>query len=723
MNPAQFESLILTNIYTEEEAQQWWHEFNIKSNTTMRVRATCPKTGKVNTFKIYLRCLHQGRTEKAEKIVVNNLDKPKSVISRNTNCPADMIIAIRRVIKYSRSKLRDPVDPIHPCEIQLRFIHNHPINSAETLRFRPVSKEAEQKILSLYKDGHSPCSALDVLKFDLQTEHGALYSEILSDRYYCPDKSFCYRLYYKHFGKDYATSAIKDIHALLISKISYYNDFFKEKCVAVDKSEGNYAIAACTPLMRRCHLLTQSSDMIYVESCECPINKDNQQYNILLLYAHTPVGGVPLGTVLVTNDSIDILSIGFKLLKQLLPDKAFGSRGISGPHIFLIKDSDNQKKALNSVWPGSNVIVCIFRILQSMWEWLWDEKHNILRDHRLYLLYLLKTVLFSSSESDMTTKYQVLCSDSIVLHYPAYLEQLKCLWLKRHLWALCFHRLLPLQDANNYYEAAVRAMKDKIFEQVKSFNFIQFLNYLVTRIDLYYESKFLKILNEKIEHIFLSYFPDSIPPHIANNIKQIAGSYYVVPSENGNDKFCTIDVELNSCSCPTGLKGALCIHQHWLFLRIPPELFKANLTNTDFKQKLIMIVFGSLSLPPSIQLNNATKEDFKCKSINKSAKNPKQNPALEAGNLHELNSKIVKSINEISLCSETFCLESSSVLQNTISNSLCSQFIVPSNSCINSVNNSDNADFNEQQTNFKMDSSKNSELLNLRKVSLEMKML
>ncbi|GIY02601.1 SWIM-type domain-containing protein [Caerostris extrusa] len=57
-----------------------------------------------------------------------------------------MIVAIRRHIKYSRSKMRDPVDPVHPCEIQIRFIHNHPTNCADSLRFRPVSKEVEEKI-------------------------------------------------------------------------------------------------------------------------------------------------------------------------------------------------------------------------------------------------------------------------------------------------------------------------------------------------------------------------------------------------------------------------------------------------------------------------------------------------------------------------------------------------------------------------------------------------
>lgn len=576
----------------------------------MRVRATCPKTGRVNTFKIYLRCLHQGRAEKTDKQDAIQKSRSHGPLKRNTNCPAGMVVAVRRVVRYSRSKKRDPVDAVHPCEIQIRFIHNHPIKTTDSLRFRPVSKEAEEKILSLYQAGHSPTSALDALKIDLQIEHGSLYSEVVSDRYYCPDKPFCYRLYYKHFGKDYASSAKKDIRSSLSSKVSHYNSILGETCLTVGMSGAEYVVAACTPLMKRSHSLLQSGDIVYVESYECPANKDKFEHHVLLLNAHTSAGGVPLGAVLATSNSAAVLTSGFQLLKQLLPNKAFCGRGTSGPHAFLIEDSDNQKAAVNSVWPDSDVIICIFRILQSMWRWLWDDKHNVLKDHRLYLLYLLKTVLFASSDSELATKYQALCSDGVIVHYPVYLHLVESLWQRRHLWRICFYRLLPLQGASNYYEAAVRALKDKVFEQARTFNIIQLLNFLVTRLDFYYKTKFLNILQGKIKHIFLNYFPDSIPPNIVNNIKQIAGNYYVVPHENGGDKFHTIDAELNSCSCLNGLNGALCIHQYWVYLKVPSDMFKIDLSDVDFKQKLFTIASGTSCDHYELTLPSATKDNL-----------------------------------------------------------------------------------------------------------------
>ncbi|GIY39884.1 SWIM-type domain-containing protein [Caerostris darwini] len=592
--PNHFEAVILTNVYTEEEAQEWWHEFNVKSNTTMRVRATCPKTGKVNIFKIYLRCLHQGRADKVEKSELQQKTKTAATsIKRNTNCPAGMIVAIRRHIKYSRSKMRDPVDPVHPCEIQIRFIHNHPTNCADSLRFRPVSKEVEEKLINLYQIGHSPASALEMLKIDLQIKHASAYSQIISDRYHCPDKSFCYRLYYKHFGKDYAASSKKDVINLLNVKVLDYNTEMGESCFCIGISGTDYVIALCSPLMKRAHALLQSHTMVYIDTCESPSNKERSEHYILFMVAHTAAGGVPLGAILCTSNNDSILNLGFQLLKQLLPEHAFFGRGEAGPYAFMIEDSESLQTALRNVWPDSDVVICIFRILQSMWQWLWNEKHNIMKDHRLYLLYLTKTVLFASSETEIDEKYQALSVDNISIIYPAYLQQLNCLWEKKHMWGICFHRLLPLLGANNYYEAAVRALKDKVFEQTKSFNTIQLLNFMATHLDSYYKAKLLDILHNKVIHIFRSCYSNVIPSHIDREIKQVAGNYFLIPSDLTDEKIHTVDMELNTCSCSVGISGAFCIHQYWIFLKVPSEMFKVGIIDMELRQKLFVIATGN----------------------------------------------------------------------------------------------------------------------------------
>ena len=69
-------------------------------------------------------------------------------------------------------------------EVNIKFTHNHVINSAESLSFRQVSNKVREQFVELFKDGHSPASALfayeDELHLNATNDQELL--EILSDR-------------------------------------------------------------------------------------------------------------------------------------------------------------------------------------------------------------------------------------------------------------------------------------------------------------------------------------------------------------------------------------------------------------------------------------------------------------------------------------------------------------------------------------------------------------
>ena len=66
--------------------------------------------------------------------------------------------------------------------------------SADVLRKRDVLPATVNKVLCLLRSGHSPTSALDILKYDLQVEFSEEdYTKVSADRAYCPDLQFCYR--------------------------------------------------------------------------------------------------------------------------------------------------------------------------------------------------------------------------------------------------------------------------------------------------------------------------------------------------------------------------------------------------------------------------------------------------------------------------------------------------------------------------------------------------
>lgn len=77
--------------------------------------------------------------------------------------------------------------------ISLRHEHNHRLSCAAALQKRDVSTETIEKLKLLFESGHSPSSALDTIKYDLQDQEGDDYIYAAADRSICPDLQFCFR--------------------------------------------------------------------------------------------------------------------------------------------------------------------------------------------------------------------------------------------------------------------------------------------------------------------------------------------------------------------------------------------------------------------------------------------------------------------------------------------------------------------------------------------------
>ncbi|KAJ8367172.1 hypothetical protein AAFF_G00324510 [Aldrovandia affinis] len=71
-----------------------------------------------------------------------------------------------------------------------KWFHN--LFVADALRHRDVGGKAIETLTRLFEIGHSPTSALAVLKNDHQAEYGKKYIYASADRAICPDLQFCY---------------------------------------------------------------------------------------------------------------------------------------------------------------------------------------------------------------------------------------------------------------------------------------------------------------------------------------------------------------------------------------------------------------------------------------------------------------------------------------------------------------------------------------------------
>ena len=170
--------------------------------------------------------------------------RPQSSRLWNTNCTA----TIHLQLEHWRTELS------HPLEVNIRFTHNHVVISAESLSFRRVNEEVREKFIELFKDGHSPASAMyayeDQLYLNMADEQELLV--LLADRVTNPDYEYIFNLF-----RQYRKMALGDRNGSLMFKrlvnvVNEYNNSGKGKAVLqeYDSSTGKaFILYVVTGLM------------------------------------------------------------------------------------------------------------------------------------------------------------------------------------------------------------------------------------------------------------------------------------------------------------------------------------------------------------------------------------------------------------------------------------------------------------------------------------------
>jgi len=274
--------------------------------------------------------------------------------ARNTSCTATIQLRLENW----------RIESSHPLKINLKFTHNHIVNSAESLSFRHVNGEARDKYLELFKDGHSPASAMYVFEDDiyLSAKDEQELLVLLADWATNPDYDYIAKLFQK-----YRKSALGDRNGGSMFKrlgevVNDYNNSGREKAVLqeYDSCTGK-ALILCvvTSLISRVHeKILQSGELCYMDASASfePLNT-----SITLLYTSCVVRALPLG-LFITSDELEItLEKALNLLKTILPQHAFFGRGLQvSPKIFITDDSSAERNALELCWPGGKNFKFLF---------------------------------------------------------------------------------------------------------------------------------------------------------------------------------------------------------------------------------------------------------------------------------------------------------------------------------------------------------------------------
>ena len=140
-------------------------------------------------------------------------------------------------------------------EVDIKHTHNHLVNIADALRFRPIAVDTKAKYYDLFKQGHSLSSAR------LEHETNLMFLDnphLLADRSINPKLSDVYNLFNKWRKTNLRECTGKQLFIHLERRIHAYNDLHKENggkavvhrfCRDNDKNGDEQPLILGTPLI------------------------------------------------------------------------------------------------------------------------------------------------------------------------------------------------------------------------------------------------------------------------------------------------------------------------------------------------------------------------------------------------------------------------------------------------------------------------------------------
>ena len=121
---------------TEEGARKWIAEYNKRTKETMVYDCCKNLSGKRVIKKMYLRCQYKQRqTGMHTKSTKTLKTTHKQHNNKNTDCPAQIVVTLLPPKKHDGFCV----------DVTLKHTHNHLVDVADALRFRPVAESTKEK--------------------------------------------------------------------------------------------------------------------------------------------------------------------------------------------------------------------------------------------------------------------------------------------------------------------------------------------------------------------------------------------------------------------------------------------------------------------------------------------------------------------------------------------------------------------------------------------------
>ena len=558
------------NVKTEQETKVFLSDFNTSSGCTFNIQSGRQDrhqdgNNARSKYRGYRKCCMN---------VSTSHDKENRQPSKNTDCKA--CINFRLENSIAKCKTVKEVRESFPLWVKINFTHNHSLHRAEYFRYLSVSQETKNAYTEMFHQGLFPGAAHMEQRRLIKLEFPDTWHQVCADRSKLPSQFWVYSWHRRWLDKTVGSRDGIDAYMKAEAMVQEFDKECKQECPLSEgefyakiaqSPTGETVIAVVDPFMRRVHeTIPQSGELVLIDATS---NLDRNDSKLFHLVCPSAIGALPLGELITTREDTDTVAFGLVLLQSVLPEGAFYGRGrYVGPQVIMTDDSDAERNALTRAWPKPVLLLCIFHVLQAIWTWIWDAKHNIEHADKQTLLYVFRNVLYAQTPEDLSDMLEELYRNKTVLKYPQFQRHLiKDTIPKIQSWSLSRRNQdkLPTsgQNTNNLVKCSFRYTKDIQFNRLKAFNLPDMLSLVLDKSD-FYRSKCVDGGNNVIENWLRNCHSRYVikKPNIdPDKIVQIGPHSYLVPSETSEDTSYVVDMVTRSCSCPQGRLCGPCKHK------------------------------------------------------------------------------------------------------------------------------------------------------------------
>uniref|UniRef100_A0A7M5XMD0 MULE transposase domain-containing protein n=2 Tax=Clytia hemisphaerica TaxID=252671 RepID=A0A7M5XMD0_9CNID len=126
-----------------------------------------------------------------------------------------------------------------------------------------------------------------------------------------------------------------------------------------EKDDTPFIFCLLTPLMKRVHeQVKTSAELAFLDSSS---NMEEFNLRVFLMVCHNPIGALPLGIIITSDETTDTLVRALDMFISILPKSSFFGRGNdAGPKIIMTDNCSELRDALKHAWPNAILLFCSF---------------------------------------------------------------------------------------------------------------------------------------------------------------------------------------------------------------------------------------------------------------------------------------------------------------------------------------------------------------------------